>query len=133
MRTINADGGEAEMCGNGVRCAARFLDEAGEGSSVTFETEAGLVSTEIVSRGPEYAVRVAMGRPLIAQLNGEWFVDLGNPHVVLVRSSLDDVDLESVAEALQKDSRFPNGTNVHVARLQGPQRCASSIGNAGLA
>jgi diaminopimelate epimerase len=119
MRTINADGSEAEMCGNGVRCAARWLDEAGEGSSVTFETEAGLISTDIVSRGPEYAVRVAMGRPVITPLNGEWFVDLGNPHVVLVRSSIDDLDLESTAEALQRDSRFPNGTNVHVAALEG--------------
>jgi diaminopimelate epimerase len=121
MRTINADGSEAEMCGNGVRCAARWLDEAGEGANVTFETDAGLISTEIVSRGPEYAVRVAMGRPVVTPRNGEWFVDLGNPHVVLVRSSIDDVDLESTAEALQTDSRFANGTNVHVVQVQGRQ------------
>jgi diaminopimelate epimerase len=137
MRTINADGSEAEMCGNGVRCAARWLDEAGEGANVTFETEAGLIATEIVSRGAEYAVRVAMGHPRITPLssfvlrqaqddsaqddNGGWFVDLGNPHVVLVRSGVDDVDLESVAEEFQKDSRFPDGTNVHVAALEGPR------------
>ena len=119
MRTINADGSEAEMCGNGVRCAARWLDEAGEGANITFETEAGLISTEIVSRGSEYAIRVAMGRPVVTPHNGGWFVDLGNPHVVLVRSSIDGVDLESMAEKLQRDSRFPNGTNVHVAALQG--------------
>ena len=126
MRTINADGSEAEMCGNGVRCAARWLDEAGEGARVTFETEAGLISTEIVSRGAEYAVRVAMGRPVISNDilrqaqddNGEWFVDLGNPHVVLVRSSVEGVDLEAIAEELQKDSQFPDGTNVHVVALQ---------------
>jgi diaminopimelate epimerase len=119
MRTINADGSEAEMCGNGVRCAARWLDEAGEGADVTFETEAGLISTEIVSRGAEYAVRVAMGCPAITPLSDGWFVDLGNPHVVLVRSSIDDVDLESTAEEIQKDWRFTNGTNVHLAALQG--------------
>ncbi|MGC2633382.1 MAG: diaminopimelate epimerase [Candidatus Cybelea sp.] len=126
MRTINADGSEAEMCGNGVRCAARWLDEAGEGARVTFETEAGLISTEIVSRGAEYAVRVAMGQPIISNDilrqaqddNGEWFVDLGNPHVVLVRSSVEGVDLETIAEELQKDTRFPAGTNVHVVALQ---------------
>ncbi|MGA8386256.1 MAG: diaminopimelate epimerase [Candidatus Cybelea sp.] len=119
MRTINADGSEAEMCGNGIRCAARWLDEAGEGAGVTFETEAGLISTEIVSRGAEYAVRVAMGHPLITALddNGAWFVDLGNPHVVLVRSSVDGVDLESIAEEFRKDSRFPDGTNVHAVAL----------------
>jgi diaminopimelate epimerase len=122
MRTINADGSEAEMCGNGIRCAARWLDEAGEGAGVTFETEAGLISTEIVSRGAEYAVRVAMGDPRITQLStpsAGWFVDLGNPHVVLVRSSVEGVDLESVAEEFQKDSRFPDGTNVHVVALEG--------------
>jgi diaminopimelate epimerase len=153
MRTINADGSEAEMCGNGVRCAARWLDEAGEGAGVTFETQAGLISTEIVSRGAEYAVRVAMGRPIItsdilrqaqddtgspnslvparsAALserseskgqddNAAWFVDLGNPHVVLVRSSVEGVDLERIAEEYQADSRFPDGTNVHVVAVEG--------------
>lgn len=137
MRTINADGSEAEMCGNGVRCVARWLDEAGEGASVTFETEAGLISTEIVSRGAEYAVRVAMGHPVISNIiprqaqddrqgqddngqgdNGGWFVDLGNPHVVLVRSSVERVDLESIAEELQEDTRFPDGTNVHVVAFE---------------
>ncbi|HXB82606.1 MAG TPA: diaminopimelate epimerase [Candidatus Acidoferrum sp.] len=120
MRTINADGSEAEMCGNGIRCAARWLDEAGEGAGITFETEAGLIPTEIVSRGAEYAVRVAMGRPRVTPLDdrGGWFVDLGNPHVVLVRSSVEGVDLESIAEQFQADSRFPDGTNVHVVALQ---------------
>jgi diaminopimelate epimerase len=119
MRTINADGSEAEMCGNGVRCAARWFDEAGEGAGVTFETEAGLISTEIVSRGHEYAVRIAMGCPAITPLSEGWFVDLGNPHVVLMRSSIGDVDLETMAEEIQKDWRFTNGTNVHIAALQG--------------
>ena len=137
MRTINADGTEAEMCGNGIRCAARWLDEAGEGAGVTFETEAGLISTEIVSRGAEYAVRVAMGHPRITALDDDgspnslatarsaalsavegWFVDLGNPHVVLVRSSVESVDLERIAEDFQKNSRFPDGTNVHVVALE---------------
>ena len=40
MRTVNADGSEAEMCGNGVRCAARWLDEAGEGDRVAFRLPA---------------------------------------------------------------------------------------------
>lgn len=63
MRTINADGSAAEMCGNGIRCAARWLDEAGEGERIIFETEAGSMQTEVVARSPEYLVRVGMGRP----------------------------------------------------------------------
>lgn len=119
MRIINADGSEAEMCGNGVRCAARWLDEAGEGDRIAFETGAGIVHTRVIAREPEYLVRVTMGRPKVAEVNvegrTEGFVDLGNPHVVLVREDLDAIELAPLAQELQKDSRFSAGTNVHVA------------------
>ncbi len=120
MRTINADGTEAEMCGNGIRCAARWLDESGEGDNIAFETDAGIVGTEIVAREPEYLVRVAMGRPRI--LSGTRsstpraaFVDLGNPHVVIFESNLDSIDLNELAKGYQNDPAFSNGTNVHLA------------------
>lgn len=125
MRTINADGTEAEMCGNGVRCAARFLDEAGEGDKIAFETAGGRVETEIVAREPEYLVRVAMGSPRIAPhsvpfLDDARFVDVGNPHVVLFRKHVDDVELTMLANRLQTVSLFPKGTNVHIAAVEGP-------------
>lgn len=124
MRVINADGSEAEMCGNGVRCAARWLDEHGEGDCIAFETQAGLVETEIVARDPEYLVRVAMGTPRIAVhavpfLEGSRFVDLGNPHVVIFRRRVDDLELTMVAERLQGAPLFTKGTNVHVAAVDG--------------
>ena len=124
MRTINADGGEAEMCGNGIRCAARWLDERGEGERLAFETGAGVVRTEIVAREPEYRVRVAMRRPAVEAielpgLGDASLVDTGNPHVVLFRDDVDDVDLVRAAEGLQRDPRFPHGTNVHVASVAG--------------
>jgi diaminopimelate epimerase len=122
MRTINADGSEAEMCGNGVRCAARWADEAGLGDRIAFETEAGVIQTEIVAREPEYCVRVAMGRPRIgvmAALDEASFVELGNPHVVFLRDRLDEIDLPALGQRLQRDSRFPAGVNVHVAALAG--------------
>jgi diaminopimelate epimerase len=117
MRVVNADGSDAEMCGNGVRCAARWLYEAGEGDAVAFETGAGIVRTNVVATKPEFEVRVTMGRPVAERLDGAddaWFVDLGNPHVVLVRDTADETELGSYARALQSDVRFPNGTNVHV-------------------
>ena len=120
MRTINADGTEAEMCGNGIRCAARWLDEAGEGDRIAFETDASIVRTEILAREPEYLAKVAMGRPKIRQVSlpafpGAAFVEIGNPHVVLFRANVEEIDLETLAEALQKESIFAAGTNVHVA------------------
>jgi diaminopimelate epimerase len=121
MRTINADGSEAEMCGNGIRCAARWLDEAGAGTGdrLTFETDAGLIGTEIVARGEIFQVRVEMGVPNVQALAVPryavaWYVDVGNPHVVLLCSDVDAEDLERVAQALQRDERFASGTNVHV-------------------
>ena len=119
MRIINADGSEAEMCGNGARCAARWLDEAGEGGHIAFETGAGIVRTQVLAREPDYLVRVAMGRPRISEVNvdgrTEAYVDLGNPHVVLVRESLDAIELAPFAQTLQNDRAFSAGTNVHVA------------------
>ncbi len=120
MRTLNADGSEAEMCGNGVRCAARWFDEAGGGDRAAFDTAAGIVATEVVARQPEYLVRVAMGRPRIEAislpgLENAAFVDLGNPHVVLFISGIEDVDLETTALRLQTEPSFPGGTNVHLA------------------
>jgi diaminopimelate epimerase len=120
MRTLNADGSEAEMCGNGIRCAARWLDEAGEGDCMAFETDAGIVRTEIVAREPEHSVRVVMGRPKVGAISlpdfpGAAFVEIGNPHVVLFRAEVDTIDLETIAGALQKEPVLPAGANVHVA------------------
>jgi diaminopimelate epimerase len=127
MLTFNADGTQAEMCGNGIRCAARWLDEAGEGDRVEFETPGGSVRTEIVARSPEYLVRALVGTPRIAPLalevSGEaYVVDLGNPHVVLLPARVDDVDLPALAGRLQMDARFTNGVNVHVAVVEGKDR-----------
>ncbi|HMF27915.1 MAG TPA: diaminopimelate epimerase, partial [Candidatus Cybelea sp.] len=119
MRIINADGSEAEMCGNGVRCAARWLEEAGEGDRIAFETDAGLVRTEVVARDSEYLVRVSMGRPKIAPIRHmiptATFVDIGNPHVVIFETSSEAFDLDALARNIQTDPAFPDGTNVHIA------------------
>src|SRR5579871_154528 len=122
MRTINADGSEAEMCGNGIRCAARWLDETGHPGPIDFESVGAVVRAEVVTRAPEYLVRVAMGRPQVRpialpDLDGAFFVDLGNPHVVGFVTDVDAVDLPSLAERIQ--TAFPSGANVHVATPRG--------------
>ncbi len=124
MRVFNPDGREAEMCGNGVRCAARWLDEAGEGDETAFETGAGTVRTRVVSRTPEYLVRAEMPAPKVAterlaRFDGAFVVDAGNPHVVILRERVDDVEIAMIAERLQTNPRFPNGINVHVAAGEG--------------
>jgi diaminopimelate epimerase len=124
MRTINADGSEAEMCGNGIRCAARWLDEAGAGERIRFETDAGTIETEIVTRDPAYLIRAAMGIPRIGRLEVPWlsdavYVELGNPHAVVFCSDAEAFALEETACRLAQDGFFPNGINVHAAELRG--------------
>lgn len=119
MQTINADGSMAEMCGNGIRCAARWLDEAGEGAKRVFETDAGPIATEVIAREPEYLVRVAMGRPALRSMHlpevGDvTIVDLGNPHVVVWRERSDANELESIARRIEASGAFADGVNVHV-------------------
>lgn len=122
MRVINADGSEAEMCGNGIRCVARYLDERGDGSELRIETQAGIIATEILARGDEYIVRADVGAarvlPKAVSLRDAVVVDTGNPHVVWFRHSLDDVDLVAAGDALQHDPAFSNGTNLHIAVVE---------------
>lgn len=122
MRTINADGSEAEMCGNGIRCAARYLDEQQRRESIVFDTIAGPIVAQIVERGHEYGVRVAMNIPKVGALlldgfQRAWFVDMGNPHVVIASGDPDRIDLDTLAEGLQHDPRFSEGTNVHLVAV----------------
>ncbi len=123
MRIINADGSEAETCGNGLRCVARYLEEHGEGEGRTIETLAGVHSTSVVSRSPEFLVRVSMGTPILEPRDLPFanavFVSLGNPHVVLFAQSLDAVDLENAAAKLTGLPGLEGGANLHVAVLRG--------------
>lgn len=123
MRIINADGSEAETCGNGLRCIARYLDERDEGERCTIETLAGVHSTSVLSRSPEFLVRVSMGTPIVERRDLPFedavFVSLGNPHVVLFVESLDTVDLERAASKLLVVSGLEGGANVHAAVVRG--------------
>lgn len=108
MRIINADGSEAEMCGNGARCAARFLSDRGEGTHFRFETLAGIIVADVFDDG---RVRLNMGTPRFEERTFQWdadFVSMGNPHVVIFARSLEDVDIESIGSANPE-------VNVHAA------------------
>ncbi len=114
MRIINADGSEAEMCGNGMRCAVRYLSENGEGDVFRVETIAGIIEARVMEKGDLFSVRLDVGKPAFERrelpfANAD-FVWVGNPHVVLFVSSLDDVDI------LHLGQQMPD-VNVHVAQV----------------
>ena len=123
MRIINADGSEAEMCGNGMRCVARYLDEHSGIAEAMVETLAGPIRTRIVDRTP-YRVAVEMGAPRFGaahDVDGYHAipVDLGNPHVVIRVDDVDTLDLATLGPRIERDPRYPQGTNVHFVMRAG--------------
>jgi diaminopimelate epimerase len=127
MRIFNADGSEAEMCGNGIRCAARYIGrEAGADRPLNIETPAGVMRTQPVAPG---SVRVAMGIPRLAKplettvaIDGKSVsvasVSMGNPHVVMFTDEpLDALALDSLATALSSLDAVNGDVNVEVATM----------------
>ncbi len=120
MRVINADGSEAEMCGNGVRCVARYIDEIAPVDRLRVETISGIVEAVIVERGETYQVRVNMGVPQIDRSAfdaNRALVTIGNRHLLIFAESLDEMDLELVGAHAQVAPEFPDGINVHSVML----------------
>ncbi len=121
MRYFNADGGEAEMCGNGARCFARFANKvAGARGKISFETPAGVISAELIGD----LVTLQMTEPTDLRLNVPLrvldenktihFIDSGVPHVVIPVTQVDDVDVHKEGAAIRRHEMFsPKGANVN--------------------
>ena len=133
FRYYNADGGEAEMCGNGARCFGRFTahltDEMKD--KVTFETIAGTLAAEMVGDD----VRIAMSEPKdlrmsvntrISGLDADLhFVNTGVPHVVVFVNDLDDLDVFQHGRTIREHEDFaPAGTNANFAKVLAPNHIA---------
>jgi diaminopimelate epimerase len=124
-RFFNADGSEAEMCGNGGRCAARFAWLKGiAGPSLTFETLAGILSAQVNGK----RVKLEMTKPYglkideVIGIEGKEQIfsriNTGVPHVVIFSEDLDKEDVIKVGRAIRYHPHFaPSGTNVNFARL----------------
>ncbi|MDP9291169.1 MAG: diaminopimelate epimerase [Verrucomicrobiota bacterium] len=117
MRYYNSDGGEAEMCGNGARCFARFAGQlGGQRDEVRFETIAGVIT----GRCLDGVVELEMSEPRNLRLNEslENFIlhsiDTGVPHAVLFVDNIEKVDVAKSGALLRYHERFaPRGTNVN--------------------
>ena len=132
MRYFNADGGEAEMCGNGARCFARFANKvAAAKEKISFETQAGVISAEL--KGD--LVTLGMTEPTDLRLHLELgiagenktvhFVNSGVPHVVIPVPNIDDVDVRREGAAVRYHKIFsPSGTNVNFIDKRGAKKIA---------
>jgi diaminopimelate epimerase len=131
-RFYNSDGSEAEMCGNGGRCAARFATLKGiAGPSLSFETLAGILSAEVHGT----RVKLEMTRPSSPKLDERIDVEgtrqvlssinTGVPHAVVVVDDLEKADVLRWGKAIRSHSHFtPAGTNVNFIRVEGPSSLA---------
>jgi diaminopimelate epimerase len=132
MRYFNADGGEAEMCGNGARCFARFANRiTGAKGEISFQTLAGVISAEL--KGD--LVTLQMTEPTDLRLNIKLavadenktvhFINSGVPHVVIPVLRVDDVNVRREGAAIRCHKMFsPKGANVNFIEKHGDKRIA---------
>lgn len=136
MLIFNADGTEVEMCGNGIRCFARFIWDRGLSGKerLSVETLAGIIKPEQDGR----MVKVDMGQPVLEgrlipvavdgmvrdfplKIEDEEFlitaVSMGNPHAVIFVGEVDNVDLNTYGPLIENHDLFPKRTNVEFVQV----------------
>lgn len=126
MRTINRDGSEAKMCGNGMRSLIRFLEEL-EISQKIYHIETGSGTHQGWTHQDEVCVQLPalktsrwnLSIPLEARSYIGHFLHTGVPHVVIFVNDLDKIDVEGVGKQIRHHSLFgPEGVNVNFATLK---------------
>jgi diaminopimelate epimerase len=154
MRIFNADGSEAEMCGNGVRGFGKYVHDHGltQKRELSIETEAGLIGLDLmVESGKVAAVRADLGVPRLARseipMRGEpadgqviaeplkvskylfpvTCVSMGNPHCVIFLPEVADFPVAEVGPLIENHQLFPNRTNTEFARVIDPAHVAMRV------
>ncbi len=145
MRMFNADGSEGEMCGNGVRCVAKYLFDRGitRQNPVAIETGRGVLSLDLdVHGGKVERVRVNMGAPILepeqipTTLSGSpplnvpltvkdqtfavTAVSMGNPHAVCFVADVGTFPLETLGPVFERHAAFPRRVNFHIVEVITP-------------
>ena len=138
MRIFNADGSEAQMCGNGIRCVAKYLYEYGikKSDQMTIETAAGLKTIELTVVNEDVTqIKVEMGTPELLrneipmlgenkqvvneplQVNDSVLyvtcVSMGNPHCITFVDDVDSIVLDVTGKAIENHELFPERINAH--------------------
>jgi len=151
MGFYNPDGSEAEMCGNGVRCFARYLYEHGlsRKKKETIETKNRLIQTEILTTDPnDFQIKVDMGEPVLDRkkipVKGDQkfciqekikigkrvfeitSISMGNPHTVVLTKSFPK-NWQRIGALIENHPMFPEKTNVEFARILSSRRMEMRI------
>ncbi|TLD41168.1 MAG: Diaminopimelate epimerase [Candidatus Jettenia ecosi] len=150
MRIFNADGSEAQMCGNGVRCVAKYVYDHNitRNNPLTVETLAGVKSIELFTDNRRVSgAKVNMGKPRLLRSeipmlgketsvidepltisNGmSWritCVSMGNPHGIIFVDNLDLVNISKHGIEIERHHIFPERINVHFVQVHSPKEVA---------
>ena len=130
MRIFNADGSEAMMCGNGIRCVGKYVYDKGytDKTELLIETRSGVKTLRLEVRcGKVRRVAVDMGRAVVSEdltleIDGISVtvtpVNVGNPHAVCFVPDADDVPLGEIGPKIEKHPAFPGGVNAEFVSLK---------------
>jgi diaminopimelate epimerase len=132
MRIINSDGSEAKMCGNGIRCLAKYLFEHKIINKKNFmiETLAGIIKPELTVRNNKVtAIKVDMGEPIFKhefvscplQILGKKYqltnIFMGTYHTVIFVNSLNKQEICTIGSVIENHKLFPHKTNVNFVKV----------------
>lgn len=142
MEMYNADGSRGEMCGNGIRCVAKYVYDYGltDKTQISIETLGGIKYLELtVEEGKVVQVQVDMGKPelrpgkipVIAEgdtvidapieVEGKIYkmtgVSMGNPHIVIYMDDIDNLEIEKIGPKFENHKRFPNRINTEFVEV----------------
>jgi diaminopimelate epimerase len=152
MRMFNADGSEAQMCGNGTRCVGKFVYDEGYTykKEIMLETKAGIKVLQLFPvNGKVEKVTVDMGEPVLAapeipvrtmlpQLINQTIdfepekyaitcVSMGNPHVIIFATGIDTLDIEKIGKKIENHPMFPERTNVEFVEILSPSHAKMRV------
>ena len=129
MRIFNADGSEAKMCGNGIRCVGKYVFDKGytDRTHLRIETLSGLRELDLqIAGGKVKSVIVGMGKAAvgddIAFRAGDADivctpVSVGNPHAVIFADDVEEIPLTVLGPQIEHHEKFPGGVNVEFVQV----------------
>ena len=129
MRIFNADGSEAKMCGNGIRCVGKYVYDKGytRKTEITVETLSGIKTLALtVSDGKVTEATVDMGKAKVydktnIEIDGGLLsfipVSVGNPHAVFFTDNINGIPLEKIGPKIEKNPLFPDGVNAEFVEV----------------
>ena len=134
MRIFNADGSEAKMCGNGIRCVGKYVYDKGytDKKFLSIETLSGVKYLTLqITGGKVKTVTVDMGqakaeKPMDLTVNGETVslipVSVGNPHAVIFIDDIETAPLTTLGPKIEHHPNFPDGVNVEFVEVLGADK-----------